>query len=247
LNFLDVLYTPIDLPPCPEIDVKKLREWLTDSYPKQQHLINITAGEIQSHNKLKDNYPWNFTFAKFFDWQNGFEHQFPELVEYITQIYGICDSEIGVVAVLPIRDKPSKVKFWHTDPDKFGLRFYVANNQYKENTIVMKKGRPETSDADMHGKTFDETDNRLINETIYRTNIIHPRQPFYLNNWKAAHAVEFNVEGERIAILLGTDNMLDDSPAFLERMNNLIVNSALTYHKDALFLHDWKDGIKDSQ
>ena len=247
MNFLDILYTPVDLPPCPEIDIKKLKAWLAEAYPKQKHLIDMTAGEIQAHNKLKDNYPWNFTFAKFFEWQNDFDSQFPELVEYITKVYGIADKEIGVVAVLPIRDNPSKIRFWHTDPDKFGLRFYVTNNRYKENIIVIKKGRPEISDADMHGKSFEENDSRLINETVYRTTNVHPRQPFYLNNWKAAHAVEFNVEGERIAILLGTDNMLDDSPEFLERINDLIVRSALKYNKEAVLLHDWTDGIKVSQ
>lgn len=247
MDFLDILYTPIDLPPCPEVDIKKLREWLTKAYPTQKSIIDMTAGEIQAHNKLKDNYPWNFTFAKFFDWQNGFDSEFPELVEYITQIYGIADHELGIVAVLPIRDKPSKIKFWHTDPDKFGLRFYVAHDKYKENTIVIKKGRPGVPDSEMHGKSFNEIDDRLINETVYHTRVVHPRQPFYLNNWNAAHAVELNVEGERIAILLGTNNELDDSPEFVERINNLIVKSALKYHADAVFLHDWKDSIKDSQ
>ena len=247
MNFLDVLYTPIDLPPCPEIDVGRLRVWLTESYPKQKNIIDMTAGEIQAHNKIKDNYPWNFTFAKFFEWQNGFDKEFPELVEYITHIYGINEQEIGVVAVLPVRDKPSKIKFWHTDPDKFGLRFYVTNERYKENTILIKKGRPEMPDSEIHGKSFEETDYRLINEKIYRTTNIHPRQPFYLNNWKAAHAVEFNVEGERIAILLGTSNMLDDSPEFVGRINDLIVRSAMKYHDQAVLLHDWSDGITRTQ
>jgi hypothetical protein len=246
MNFLDILYTPIDLPPCPEIDIGRLKKWLLDSYPKQSHLINMTAGEIQAHNKLKDNYPWNFTFAKFFDWQNGFDTEFPELVEYITKIYGLSESELGVVAVLPIRDNPSKIKFWHTDPDKFGLRFYVAHDRYKENVIVLKKGKPGVPDSIMHGKSFEETDDRLINEKVYRTENVHPRQPFYLNNWNAAHAIELNTEGERIAILLGTDNALDDSPEFLKRINDLIVRSALKYHNKAVFLHDWNDGIKDS-
>jgi hypothetical protein len=247
MNFLDILYTPIDLPPCPEINVKQLKDWLKESYPLQKHIIDMTAGEIQAHNKLKDNYPWNFTFAKFFEWQNGFDSQFPELVEYITQIYGIAETELEVVAVLPVRDKPSKIKFWHTDSDKFGLRFYVAHERYKENTILIKKGLPGVPESEMHGKSFEESDSRLMNEKVYRTTNVHPRQPFYLNNWKAAHAVEFNTEGERIAILLGTNNMLDDSPEFLERINELIVRSALKYSNEAVLLHDWTDGIKVSR
>jgi hypothetical protein len=248
MNFLDVLYTPIDLPPCPVIDVKKLRKWVDESYPRQKDLIDMTAGDVQSHNQLKNNYPWNFTFAKFFDWQQGFEEQFPELVDYINNIYKIQDTQLDIVAILPVRDKPSKIKFWHTDPDKFGLRFYVTNDRYKENPILIKKGLPGIPDEDMRGKIFEETDSRLVNDLVYRANIVHPRQPFYLNNFKAAHAVEFNKEGDRIAVLLGVSNMMYDSAEFTEQMNTLITQSALKYHKDAVFLHDWSDSItRDSQ
>lgn len=246
MNALDILYTPLDLPPCPEVDIAKLRAWVKATYP-QKHLIDSTAGKIQAHNSKGSSYPWDFTFAKFFDWQNNFDNEFPELANYATEVFGISNDDLDTLAILPIRDNYIGTGFWHTDPDTLGLRFYVYNEGYKTNKLLIKNARPDIPDEQLHGKLFNDIDPRLINGQVFTGEIANPRQPFYLNNMKSAHAIQNTVVAERIAILFGTsfDMTKKTGLDLKEKMNDLIVRSAYKY-KEAIFKDDWSSCIKNS-
>jgi hypothetical protein len=244
MNALDILYTPLDLPPCPEVDIDRLREWINRTYP-QKELIDSTSGQIQAHNAKGSSYPWNFTFAKFFGWQNNFNIEFPEIANYATEIFGIADEELEGLALLPIRDNYIGTGFWHTDPDTLGLRFYIYNESYKTNKILMKTIDPSIPVKEVHGKLFDDHDPRLINGQVHVAEVINPRQPFYLNNMKAAHAIQNTVVAERIAVLFGTIsdfNKMSNLP-LTKKMNDLVVRSAYKY-KEAIFKDDWSSSIR---
>ena len=247
MNAIEILYTPLDLPPCPEIDIAKLRKWIKKTYP-QTELLNNTAGKVQAHNSKGETYPWDFTFAKLYDWQNGFHKEFPELAKYATTTFGIQEEELIVLAILPVRDNTLGVSFWHSDPDFLGLRFYVLNENYKENEILIKEACPTALTSEILGNNFIEDDPRLINEKIYVAKNVHPRQPFYLNNSRAAHTIVNTVASERIAVLFGTkgdDSRLGDV-SLHKKFNDLVVRSAYRFHKQAIFANDWSSSIKSA-
>jgi hypothetical protein len=244
MNAIDILYTPLDLPPCPEIDIAKLRNWIEKTYP-QTNLLDLTEGVVQAHNSKGDKYPWDFTFAKLYSWQNNFDKEFPELAKYAIETFEIAEDEIIVLAILPIRDSTLGVGFWHADPDLLGLRFYVLNESYKENEILIKEAYPNIPSEDIIGTNFTKDDPRLIHKAVVAENI-HPRQPFYLNNLRAAHSIINTVKSERIAILLGTagdDTRLRDKKLD-KKFNDLVVRSAYKFHEQAIFANDWSTSIK---
>jgi hypothetical protein len=244
MNAIDILYTPLDLPPCPEIDIAKLRNWIEKTYP-QTNLLDLTEGVVQAHNSKGDKYPWDFTFAKLYSWQNNFDKEFPELAKYAIETFEIAEDEIIVLAILPIRDSTLGVGFWHADPDLLGLRFYVLNESYKENEILIKEAYPNIPSEDIIGTNFTIDDPRLISK-IHPAKIVHPRQPFYLNNLRSAHTIINTVISERIAVLFGTKG--DDSrlgnDKLKNKFNDLIVKSAYKFHKEAIFSNNWSTSIK---
>ena len=69
------------------------------------------------------------------------------------------------------------------------------------------------------------------------------RQPYYLNNYLAAHNVKNTSLDRRIAVIVATSYEVNQQSKLKDRIDNLIVSSAQKYHKQAIFWHDWSDAI----
>ena len=82
-----------------------------------------------------------------------------------------------------------------------------------------------------------------LEHKIRAATLLLNRQPFYINNYAAAHTVYNTSPQFRIAAIVGTTYETNKNPAFKEKIDKLIVDSAMKFHKEAIFWHDWTDGI----
>jgi hypothetical protein len=237
----DIVYTPLDLPPCPTINLDKLYGWLEETYP-QEDLLKFTHKKILAKHSDNSSYPWNAKFAKALFWRNDFQKKFPEIVEYVTSGWGFNDSEIIGLILLPKRIEETAKGFWHSDADRLGLRFYIEFENLKEDKLLFKKTL-SSNVADTNLFRFFEDDSKL-EPTIHEAKFATNKQPFYINNYLAAHTVYNTTPQPRIAVVLGTSYETTKSAEIKQKVDNLIVNSAMKYHKEAIFWHDWKDGLQ---
>ena len=240
MNAGDIVYTPLDLPPCPVVDVTKLYSWIDNTYP-QNDLLKFTHGKIIAKHSHKAEYSWNTTFAKAVTWRNNFQEEFPEIVDYVTKDWGFDDSEVLGLVLLPKRVDQLAKGFWHSDADKLGLRFYIEFENLKDDKLLFKKTLTHNISDENLFRFFE--DNTGLEETTYEAKVLTNRQPFYINNYAAAHTV-YNVTSQpRIAVVLGTTHEKTYNSGIKQKVNKLIVDSAMKYHKEAIFWHDWSDGI----
>jgi hypothetical protein len=250
MHYSEIIYTPLDLPPCPEIDVKKLREWIDRVYPQKQLLI--MSEELHGHKRdaktdWAQNFPWMLCFPKFYTWQENFENEFPEIVSYLETAFGFKDDELVAFGLLPVKHE-DRDEFWHTDPDHLGLRFYIYNEKFQDNKLYFRPTLKITDPAKIHKLQFNSETTNLFEKTPINAAIIGPRQPFYVNNFRAMHAMSNTIPAERIAVLIITKydvaKFHKETPdkEFENRYNDLIVRSAYKYHKEAIF---WNDGRRD--
>tara|TARA_B110000503_G_C7113684_1_gene399319 strand:+ start:484 stop:1212 length:729 start_codon:yes stop_codon:yes gene_type:complete len=236
----DIIYTPLDLPPCPTVNLSKLYSWIDDTYP-QTDLLKFTHSKILAKHSHKAEYSWNTTFAKALTWRNNFQEEFPEIVEYVTKGWGFSDNEMLGVILLPKRVDLLAKGFWHSDADKLGLRFYIEFENLKNDKLLFKKTLTH-SISDENLFRFFEEDTELEKIT-YEAKILNNRQPFYINNYAAAHTV-YNVSDQRrVAVILGTSHEKNYNVSIKQKVNKLVVDSAMKFHKEAIFWHDWSDGI----
>lgn len=240
MDMLDVLYTPLDIPLCPKIDIKKLDNWIDKHYP-QKSLLEGTKGILTAHNLLKETYPWKSTFAKLFDWKNNFNIEFPEIVKYLKDDWGLLDEEIEVLLILPAKKDLVGWGFWHSDADYMGLRFYIDFDNNIDNKIFLSQRKKDTLDT--LNKNYD-LNNDLLPYQI-EAKLTHPRQAFYLNNVRGGHAVWNSSPSSRYAVILGTSY---DSPVKREmslhlrnKFNKLIIDSAMKF-KESIFC-DFHNGV----
>jgi hypothetical protein len=236
----DVVYTPLDLPPCPPIDLVKLEAWIKYVYP-QKDLLKSTGGHLIAGINEKKEFPWEVVWAKAMNWQQGFAEQFPEIVDYIVNDWGIADHEIIGLTLLPKRRSDSAVGFWHSDLDKLGLRFYISIENTEKDKLLFKKTLTDECKEENLFRVF-ETDRGLA-PLVYTAEIINSRQPYYLNNFLSAHNVKNVSNDRRIAVIIATSYEIDSQSPLKQKIDNLIVSSAQKYHEQAIFWHDWSDAI----
>jgi hypothetical protein len=237
----DIVYTPLDLPPCPSVNLEKLQTWLQRTYP-QTELLKYTHRKIIARHSDQQEYSWDTTFAKALNWRNNFHKEFPEIVEYVTSGWGFDDKDILGLILLPKRiDKTSK-GFWHSDADRLGLRFYMAFEDIEADKLLFKKTlKFEIKDSNLF-RYFD--DESLLEKKIYEAKLVHNRQPFYINNYAAGHTVYNSTDKYRVAVILGTAYEMSKNINFKEKIDQMIVRSAMKYYKEAIFWHDWSDGLQ---
>ena len=241
MDMLDVLYTPLDIPPCPKIDLGRLNEWVNRVYP-QRKLLEKTSGVLTAHELLRDSYPWNSTFAKLFQWQDSFFEEFPEIVNYIRNDWQLDDTESAVLLLLPSRVSSTGFGFWHSDADSLGLRFYIDFEDTEHNKLFIRQTVKNDTGFENLNKNFDEQRNVLADLTT-EAKVVHPRQAFYLNNIRGGHAVWNSLPSSRIAVILGTqyDSINRNKYKYLrDRFNKLIVESAMN-HKEAIFCNNFNN------
>ncbi len=240
MNLYDIVYTPLDLPPCPRVDLNKLESWIDSVYP-QTELLKQSGSRLIAGTNQKDEFPWKVVWAKALEWRNNFDKLFPEIVDYVVNDWGIPDQDILALTLLPKRVNESATGFWHSDLDKLGLRFYIDFEDIVTDKLIFKKTlNKEISDDNLFRvfKTDKETENKM-----HVAGIIDHRQPYFLNNYLAAHSVENLTDKRRIAVIIATSYEIGTNDQLKEKINNLVVNSALKFHDQAIFWDDWSDGI----
>ena len=224
---IDICYTPLDVPPLPNIDLDDVLLWVAE--------LNLTKNSIPNNiarSKLTKSYPWNFSLAYYHSsggWQHNFDTRFPELSLYLTSAYGLDIEDIGSIIMLPVKDDHIGLGFWHADPDWSGLRLYLEDDQFDKNPLLFKKSKIPHDVHPMLG-SVQENDNRFQTE-IHECKILKPTQAFYLNNIRGIHSPFINVPARRFAIIIQGK---PGETIVMEKTKDLIIRSAMLYSDYAL-------------
>lgn len=225
-SILNILYTPLDTIEPPKINIEKFMEWAYDGDAQQ------IAGRMDASgytNKVV--YPWHIVYAKNKGaWYKNFNIEFPELAKFFSEAYGLLDSEVQNITLLPVRPDYSGVGFWHTDPDEQGLRVYLVNDE----TDDFLRIRPTVEPYESRPKKIIPNDGVAphVQTVEYSAKMLKPNQTFFLNNVRAIHAANITrVNSLRIAVIisgLGPINTM--KPALQE----LILRSSEKYSEYAI-------------
>lgn len=199
MNYLNVLYTPLDVPERPEIDYELFKKWSVDVYP--QSCINIESKQkFVAHDRLKSKYPWNLVYGMHAgEWQNDFNHLFKDLAEYCYKGFGLEQHHLYTILFLPTRNDFVNKYFWHIDPDSSGLRFYLRNEDVSCNHLLMRRMTQYIPDA--WKMPSDVLENMLEPEILY-CNMKSKHQAFFLNNVFAAHTPINKRSIDRVAVFV---------------------------------------------
>jgi hypothetical protein len=212
MNIFDILYTPLDLPEMPKIDLPKLRVWISE-YKDKQEIDN--RGDF-SKVLPNDGYPWDIIYARTKQgWYNNFDKEFPEFAEYSIQGFGLDPSDIHDIILLPIKRTFTGLGFYHSDLDEYGLRFYLENNETENFLYVKPTTKPYvTREQLLAGQKFQDIE--------HAAKLLKPNQAFFINNVRAVHAVNSTeLSPTRIAVIVSVLK-----PLAQHKLKDLIINSA---------------------
>jgi hypothetical protein len=230
MNLLDVLYTPLDCPDTPKTNIPKLLDWI-DQLRKEQEISNRADASRLPH--LAKNYPWNIIYARHNKaWFRDFDKEFPELADFFSSAYGLKESDINSIVLLPVKSEFAGLGFWHSDPDpnSYGLRLYIENQESDNDFLYIRPSvepyitRPEYG---LH-PSFNNTP---LQDVTHTAKLYNPTQAFYLNNVRAIHAINTKQAGVlRIAsIITSLDVNLQ------QHINDLVVKSAKKFKDYAIY------------
>jgi len=249
-DLFDILYTPLDCPPMPKIDVDKLDLWQQDRVNNFDKNKSASAAELQSNARTwfmkksffqgdQNQYPWDLSMLYYnknnsnVGWLGGFDKEFPELVEYINSAFGIPVHEFGTVLLLPVKKSHTGI-YWHRDDDTSGLRMYIEHEDPVNNTLIMR--RSVTRDRWPLPWQYDIT--RPLNgfqEEDLTCNIVSKNQCFFLNNIRALHATVTKAPERRRFTLLFGDKLNRVMPNRINQLTeDLIKRSAEKYKEQAI-------------
>lgn len=223
MNSINILYTPLDTPDVPVTDIPKLLEWITKNQAIQKE-FRIGRDASKDAN-LKNLYPWDIIYPKINDvWQYNFDQEFPELAEFFYSAYGLDESDINTITLLPVKNDFNGVGFWHSDPDEYGLRMYIEN-QEPENFLLIKPTVEPYELRQVFGTDQNFKDIKL-QDKILSVKLRAHNQTFYINNVRAVHAVNTTNTGSlRIAVIV----ICKKTPRLTKIVNDLVVKSAEKY------------------
>lgn len=246
-DFHKLIYTPLDLPPPPDIDWNKFITWSDRSrnLDEQREIKNLTAVDGGKYipasrtGKSIHNYPWEPSHAidpSTNHWNADFDQEFPELVEYIKLF-----PYIKLKSVNFIRQKPGIDAFLHTDPDDWiGFRFYLKNN-VKKNSLYFRKIKPEYANGARYqtyeyreGNTkYRNWDQYCEFDKIYAEQHDLGQHAWALTCAWAAHGIDpIQNDEERITcLMLGSQDDLGPTKGFdTDATLDLLKRSADKYH-----------------
>lgn len=221
MEALDILYTPLDTPEVPDVDVTRLLEWVATHTTSQKIPGRLDASKVP---EVASSYPWNIIYPRNnTTWLCNFDKEFPQLAEYFYKAFDMDESDLFSVVLLPVKTEFAGMGFWHSDPDKFGLRIYLENQEPDEflqirPTVFPYNVRP------MFGldSTFKNTP---LQDRTFSATLRKPKQTFYINNVRAVHAVQaFHPGTIRIGVIVSSLNL-----SLHQKFNDLIVRSAEKY------------------
>lgn len=202
MNYSDVLYTPLDLPPRPDIDMNVLNEWKLKTFPQKFLLSDSESRSYIAISRAKV-YPWNLVYARRdFNWQNSFDKLFPDLARYCYEGFGLQEKDIASIILLPTRTDyiGDSKKFWHRDPD-LGIRFYI-DKASNNNKLMYRQLKPEKSMGSLTAwnMTDEDLDDLFYSEVECKSVTLN--DAFYINNLGGIHnAVNYDNK-ERIAVIV---------------------------------------------
>lgn len=192
----NILYTPLDVPPPPNIDIEKFLAWIKKVYPQS---VKRAAAKSTAENQMPNNYPWDLVFGAYNGfWRDGFNTEFPELANYCLDAFGITTRELLTAVFLPIRQSVTGLAFWHNDTDETGFRFYLTNEHSNENPLLLRKTvDPLTRITNFNPPIPDN--HPALQKEVYTCNLPSNRHAFYVNNIRAVHSPMITVPAYRIA------------------------------------------------
>lgn len=226
-RFDDLIFSPLDLPLPPAIDVPKFLEWMTCV---QDPKVIFTKMAFEKAHKRP--YPWASRFL--FGEEAALKEAFPELYEYLL-LYPFDD----LTKLMFLAQEGYQDIFTHCDPDGLhgmrlyltaknceGLHFFKARQAFDNFPTYIHNDAGETvsADWDKHFK---------MDEPVY-AHLPAPTRSFVLNSARAAHAVDANTcaLGERISILVGGTVNVQRREALIERSLKRYGENAIWFDKD---------------
>lgn len=224
----DILYTPLDIPEPPTVDIDLLVDWICKYQDEQE--INDRG---DSSKILKDTYPWNIIYCKTnYNWYRDFDKLFPELANYCDTAFGVPRDRISNVVILHTRNDFVGEGFWHMDHDETGLRFYLDNQEKNDFLHIQPLTTVHTSRSlavdDIHRNGNSALQNKKLSARLLK-----PNQGFFINNVNARHSVHTSSPGiVRVSVSVIVNSYMINMPLSLR---NLIVQSAEKYKDYALF------------
>lgn len=240
-KLLDIVYTPLDCPPMPTIQISAVRDWIKRTHNNEQQMIlknyyNNKTGEKHYGEK----YPWNLTFAKWemwdhqWGWLNNFDNEFPVLSTYLYEAFGVLNEEIGHVSLLPTKDNFTGIGFWHNDLDNFGLRMYLEFEHLNENKLLMKKTKLPNVKLKDYGfsKEYNYKSDELQDEVL-ECKMVSSTQCFYINNVRSVHTTYTAKPGNRIAVFVSPKPSCNK--IVWEKTEDLVYRSAQKFKDYAIF------------
>lgn len=235
---LDILYTPLDIPDLPkDFNIKKLEAWISNTYPQKQ----LNDAVWTAVRDLKEDYPWDLTFAHYADnqnksygWLDNFDKEFPELVDYFLKSFNLEYNDIGVISFLPMRLSKLGLGFWHSDIDETGLRMYFENELPKENPLlIMPTNTPFNIRPSSLLKSIE-----YPREDMFQIGkqqvcpILKKTQAYYLNNVRAVHSPFITNPCKRISCFITPKWSTLESVKI--KTKELIVKSAIKFKNHAI-------------
>lgn len=217
----DILYTPLDTPDVPGVDIPKLLSWVAKHTTTQEISGRQDASKMS---ELSESYPWNIIYPRHNSaWQFDFDKEFPELANYFYSAFSMQEEDLFSVVLLPVKTEFAGMGFWHSDPDEYGLRMYLENEEPDDFLLIRPTKFPyDTRPQFGLDPSFSNTP--LQDKTISAT-LRKPKQTFYLNNIRAVHAVRAFYPGTvRIAVIVSSNNR-----NLQQHFNDLVVKSAQKY------------------
>jgi hypothetical protein len=232
MNLLDILYTPLDLPEPPVININHLFNWIDQSRSEQEPFRNfLRDAYIADDNSEKFTWPWNMGLA-YLNWEDHgpgwlskFDKEFPELSQYFYTVFDIPLEDLGTVVILPVKKKHTGQGVMHMDHDDFGLRVYLEFEHIGQNKLLMQKTRVPYLTRPKFTYPIDQ---KLLQKEVIECKTFSPRGCWYINNARAVHGTWTEVEDStRIAVIVSGNPR--SSQDITSRIQNKIITSAEKY------------------
>jgi hypothetical protein len=231
-SLINVLYTPLDCAPQPEIDLIEFKNWIRIYWEaageRREHLKKI--GKV-GEDKVP-NFPWKLTvvYNSHDGWAGNFEKKFPELTDYFVKAFDLELSDIVTVLLLPVKEDHEGLGFWHQDHDDYGLRMYIDFSDPGGKLLLKKTKLPYDTQPKISPRYFSKglapNIEDFLEDDVRECKIVDPKQCFFLNNIRSAHATwtsKSNVS--RIAVIVYHNG----SDSVLSKIEKLVLRSVEKY------------------
>lgn len=225
-DILNILYTPLDVPPVPSYNKEDLKKWCVKN--SNQKIVNRENEEEWYEKKgipREDNYPWKIAHAREnFQWIDNFNIHFRELSEYFCSTYLLKEEDVSGIVLAPVKPNYTGATYWHTDPDEIGLRLYLENNEIDRDFLLIKPTVEKYKRRAEIGYIPPDGNSDKIQNVIHSAKIMKIHQAFYINNVRAIHTVNVEVSNSnRFAVLILTKFSAE---TLKEETKKLILDSA---------------------